>query len=229
MTKRADKTSTDIRQEQIAHAALALIGRHGVAGLSVAGVAKEVGVVPSGIYRHYRSKDDILDVVIDLIAQRLQANVQAVRMELADPLERLHQLLLRHLGLIRGNSGILRIVLSEEIFSGQPKRRLKVYRMMGHYLKEVAILVRETHASGGTASTVTPDAAAIMFLGLIQPAAILWMMSDGEFDLEQHAEDSWQLFRWLIRPSDSAETAAPADRPPTKSTRGRPAKPGGRP
>lgn len=229
MTTRADKTSTDIRQEQIAHAALALIGRHGVAGLSVADVAKEVGVVPSGIYRHYRSKDEILDVVIDLIAQRLQSNVQAVRMELGDPLERLHRLLLRHLEMIRENSGILRIVLSEEIFSGQPKRRLKVYRMMGHYLNEVAILVQETHANGGTTPTVSPDAAAIMFLGLIQPAAILWMMSDGEFDLEQHAEDSWQLFRLMLRPSDTAASAASADRSTAKSTRGRPAKPGGRP
>ena len=206
---RATNTKTEVRQEQIAQAALAVIARSGVVGLSVAGVAKEVGVVPSGIYRHYRSKDEILDVVIDLIAQRLLGNVQAVRMEVSDPLERLHRLLLRHLELIRKNSGIPRIVLSEEIFSGQPKRRLKVYRMVSNYLKEVAILVQEAQANGRADAAVDPDAAAAMFLGLIQPAAILWMMSDGEFDIDRHAEHAWQLFGIMLGQPENTRTIPP--------------------
>lgn len=206
---RATNTKTEVRQEQIAQAALAVIARSGVVGLSVAGVAKEVGVVPSGIYRHYRSKDEILDVVIDLIAQRLLGNVQAVRMEVSDPLERLHRLLLHHLELIRKNSGIPRIVLSEEIFSGQPKRRLKVYRMVSNYLKEVAILVQEAQANGRAEAAVDPDAAAAMFLGLIQPAAILWMMSEGKFDIDRHAEHAWQLFGIMLGQPATAGTIPP--------------------
>jgi AcrR family transcriptional regulator len=208
---RAPNTKTEIRQEQIAQAALVLIARKGVAGLSVAGVAKEVGVVPSGIYRHYRSKDEILDVVIDLIAHRLLDNVQAVRVEVSDPLDRLHRLLLRHLELIRQNGGIPRIVLSEEIFSGKPKRRLKVYRMISSYLNEVAILVREAQTNGRVQPDVAPDAAAAMFLGLIQPAAILWMMSDGKFDIDKHAVHAWQLFSIMLgRPVTAHPTPRPA-------------------
>jgi AcrR family transcriptional regulator len=209
---RATNTKTEIRQEQIAQAALALIARRGVAGLSVAGVAKEVGVVPSGIYRHYRSKDEILDVVLDLISQRLLGNVQAVRVEVSDPLDRLHRLLLRHLELIRTHSGIPRVVLSEEIFAGQPKRRHKVYRMISSYLSEVAILVREAQANGQTQPDVSPDAAAVMFLGLIQPAAILWLMSDGKFDIDQHAEHAWQFFSIMLGQLETARaTPPPAD------------------
>jgi AcrR family transcriptional regulator len=207
---RATNTKTEIRQEQIAQAALELIARSGVAGMSVAGVAKEVGVVPSGIYRHYRSKDEILDVVLDLISQRLLGNVQAVRMEVSDPLDRLHRLLLRHLQLIRSNAGIPRVILSEEIFAGQPKRRLKVYRMISNYLSEVAILVQEAQTNGRTQPDVSPDAAAVMFLGLIQPAAILWLMSDGKFDIDQHAERAWQLFSIMLGQPETARATPPA-------------------
>jgi len=49
---RALKTKTEIRQEQIAQAALRLIAKHRYHQLSVASLAKEVGVVPSAIYRH---------------------------------------------------------------------------------------------------------------------------------------------------------------------------------
>jgi AcrR family transcriptional regulator len=209
---RATNTKTEIRQEQIAQAALALIARSGVAGVSVAGVAKEVGVVPSGIYRHYRSKDEILDVVLDLISQRLLGNVQAVRVETSDSLDRLHRLLLRHLDLIRTHAGIPRVVLSEEIFAGQPKRRLKVYRVISSYLNEVAILVREAQTNGRAQSGVSPDAAAVMFLGLIQPAAILWLMSNGKFDIDQHAKHAWQLFSIMLGEPENRPRQPAADR-----------------
>lgn len=226
---RAPNTKTEVRQEQIAQAALALIGRNGVAGLSVAGVANEVGVVPSGIYRHFRSKDEILDVVLDMISQRLLGNVQAVRVEVSDPLDRLHRLLLLHLELIRSNGGIPRVVLSEEIFAGQARRRLKVYRMISNYLNEVAILVREAQATGRTRPDVSPDAAAVMFLGLIQPAAILWMMSDGKFDIGQHAEHAWQLFSLMLAQPETARAATPPCGPQKKTTIGKKGEAGERP
>lgn len=208
---RATNTRTDVRQEQIAQAALTLIARSGVGGVSIAAVAKEVGVVPSGIYRHYRGKDEILDVALDLISERLLGNVQAVRVEVSDPLDRLHRLLLRHLELIRSNAGIPRIVLSEEIFAGQPRRRLKVHRMISSYLSEVAILVREAQAAGQARPDILPDAAAIMFLGLIQPAAVLWIMSDAKFDLDRHAEHAWQLFGLMLLQPETLQASPPAD------------------
>jgi hypothetical protein len=42
-----------------------------------------------------------------------------------------------------------------------------------------------------------------MFLGLIQPAAILWNLSDGEFDVTKHAEKGWQLFQETIEIGNS--------------------------
>jgi AcrR family transcriptional regulator len=200
---RASKTRTEVRQEQIAQAALDLIARGGVAGVSLAGVAGEVGVVPSAIYRHFRGKDEVLDVVLDLIGRRLGENVQAVRAEITDPRERLHRLFLRHLELIRTNAGIPRTVLSEEIFAGQPRRKAKMHGIIRHYLGEVALLVREGQADGGFRADLDPDTAAVVFLGLIQPAAILWLMSDGKFDLAQHAKEAWRQFRIILQSRDA--------------------------
>ena len=61
---RARKTKTEVRQEQIAQAALGVVERHGLRGLNVARVAKAVGVVPSCLYRHYPGKDGVLDTVL---------------------------------------------------------------------------------------------------------------------------------------------------------------------
>ena len=38
-----------------------------------------------------------------------------------------------------------------------------------------------------------------MFLGLIQPAVILWLISDGAFEVATHAERAWQIFSQTIQ------------------------------
>lgn len=116
---RAAKTRTEVRQDQIARSALAVIARHGFHELNVARVAREVGVVPSAIYRHYRSKDEVLDAVLDLVAERLLGNVAAVRAGPEDGLERLRRLLMRHAQMVRDEVPVPRIVFSEQIFSGR--------------------------------------------------------------------------------------------------------------
>jgi AcrR family transcriptional regulator len=196
---RAPKTKTKIRQEQIAQAALVLISRRGLRRLNVANLARQVGVVPSALYRHYHSKEDVLDAVLDLISRRLLANVQAVRQESADPLECLHRLLSRHVQLICDNVAIPRVIFSEEIFSGHPRRRRRVYQIIQGYLEKVQELIREGQLQGRIRPDLAPAIGSVMFLGLVQPAAILGLMSNGAFDVAGHAKEAWLLFSGMLQ------------------------------
>lgn len=76
--------------------------------------------------------------------------------------------------------------------------------MFEEYLAGIAGLIRDVQAEGRIRSGLDPNTPALMFLGLVQPAAILWVMSDGAFDVVRHAEDAWRLFSSLI-----AEPAPP--------------------
>lgn len=219
---RASKTKTEIRQDQIATAALELMAQQGPKSLNLVRLARKVGVVPSTIYRHYAGKDAVLDAVLDLIAQRLEANVQAVRQETPDALDRLHRLLNRHVQLIRNNIAIPRVVLSEEIFSGHAKRRRRVHQVIQAYLAQVAGLVREGQRDGGLRQELPPDTVAVMFLGLIHPAVILWLTSDGAFDVAAHAERAWPIFSQTIQangPSKADASNQAAARGQTRKTK----------
>lgn len=208
MSKRAARTKTEIRQEQIAQAALALISRWGLRGLNVTTLAKEVGVVPSAIYRHYTSKEAVLDAVLKLIRQRLFENVDGVRHDFASALERLDQLLQRHIEMILNNPGMPRVVFSEEIFSGQPGRRRRVFQMIQAYLEKVAEIVREGQSQARIRPDLPPETVAKMFLGLVQTASILRLMSDGHFDAGKYRKAAWQIFSGMLsigQPSSAKE------------------------
>lgn len=191
---RARKTKTEIRRDQIAQAALSVVERHGLRGLSVARVAEAVGVVPSGLYRHYPSKDRVLDTVLDLIAGRMKANVEAAPANGASVLDRLHGLLTRHVRLVLRNSAIPHVVFSEEMLHGRPAHRRRMYEIVRGYLRQVEELIRDGQREGCVRAGVDPEAASVLFLGLIQPGIVLWGMSGGQWDIAAHAEAGWRLF-----------------------------------
>lgn len=196
----AEKLDTQVRQEQIAAAALGLVASQGMKGLSVARVARRVGVVPSAIYRHYSSKDEVLDAVLDLIRDRLLANVAAACNESDEALDRLHLLLIRHVRLLRENQGIPRVVFSQELHNGHSGRKARMYETIRQYLGQVAEIVRQGQQNGQVRSDFTAEAVSMMFLGIVQPAALLWDLSDGDFDVTRHAERAWQILEMAILP-----------------------------
>lgn len=198
----AEKVATKVRREQIAQAALDLVATQGLKALSVGTVARRVGLTPSGIYRHFKSKDDVLDAVQELIQGRLMDNVNAVREHTQDAVEQLHQLLMRHVALIRQNQGIPRVIFSEDFYTDHPERRTRTYRSIRKYLDEVAAIIRQGQENTQIKADFAPETAAVMFLGLIQPSAILWHMSGGQFDVTRQAERAWPIFSKAIRKQD---------------------------
>ena len=117
------KLDTQVRREQIAEAAMSLVASQGVRRLSIAAIARRVGLVPSGIYRHFKNKGEVLDAVLDLVEKRLHANVEAARAEATGPLECLHGMLVRHVQFIREGRAVPRIIFSDEAFSDRPDAR----------------------------------------------------------------------------------------------------------
>lgn len=185
---------TQIRKEQIVIAALDVIAKRGVSELNMANVARRVGLVPSALYRHFRRKDQILDAILELIGQRLMENVRLVCIEAADPIDRLRLLLTKHLAMIRQNQVILRIVFSESIYGHHQAWRNKIQDILKQYLQAIADLLRDGQKIGVVRPDANPSALSVMFLGLIQPAAILWHISNGRFDLDHQIENAWDIF-----------------------------------
>ena len=191
---RARKIETEIRQEQIVAAALELIAAEGIYALSIAGIAERVGIVPSALYRHFKSKDDVLDAVLELLSNRLLGNVAQARKEAPQALHRLKSLLMRHAHMLSENRAIPHIVFSDGIYTGHPERKAKVAQIITTYLEKIQEIIEEGRQACTVREDVDPVTASVMFLGMILPAAVLWNVSEGRFDVMAHAEKAWPAF-----------------------------------
>jgi AcrR family transcriptional regulator len=194
------KLDTSIRQQQIVQAALDIVADYGPKALSMARVASRLGMVPSAIYRHFAGKDAMLDAAMDLIGRKLMDNVTAATGLTADPMQQLRELLLRHVRMIRENLAIPRVVFSEDALGASVERKARARDILRGYLAAIAGIIEGGQAQGAIRRELDSKTAAMIFMGLILPAGILWHVTDGRFDVTRHAERAWQIFSRAMSP-----------------------------
>ena len=188
------RLETEIRQDQIAEAALDIVRHAGIQALNIAAIAQKVDIVPSAVYRHYKNKSEVISAVLQLIEKRLGAHFQEVVNRDLGAIEKLQLLLDRHITLISGNNAIPRIIFSEEVIGSTPERRQQLYSIIQDVIGKVAEIIRNGQAEGSIRNDLDAEGMAVAFLGMIQPAAIIWSLSAGEFDIIKHSQKAWKLF-----------------------------------
>lgn len=194
----ADKLETEVRREQIAQAALSLVASQGLKAMTLTRVARLVGLVPSAIYRHFKNKGEVIDATLDLIRHRLLTNVTMAREATCDPLDALRRLLMSQIQLILEYQAIPRILFSDDVYSGDSKRRGKFQAMINDFVDGVEGLIRQGQQKGIIREDLPSRKLAIMFLGLFQPSALLWHVSGGQFDMIEQTDATWRMFRKAI-------------------------------
>ncbi|MFN3395907.1 MAG: TetR/AcrR family transcriptional regulator [Thermodesulfovibrionales bacterium] len=195
MIKNGSRLSGDIRKEQIVEAALKIIANRGVKSLTTAAIAEEVGISEANLYRHFNSKDEILQGTVEKIGEGLLGNLDAVSvMTNTSPLERLKRLFILHLDYIDRNEGIPRLVFSEEMHIGNENLKEKLLNTIGLYSARVESLIKEGQKAGLIRRDMEHSSAALMFIGMIQILTMKWSLSGFSFSLVDEGKKLWRNF-----------------------------------
>ena len=154
------------KQTEIVDAALRVIGRLGIADLTTSTLAAELGVSAGAPFRHFASRDEILEAV----ALRVEEVIQTTFPDSAGPpLEGIRSLFLGRTGAVGRHTGIARLMFSEQFSLALPKAAAK--RMRNLVEKTRSFLLKSLHAAATTGeirSDVTPEALLPIVLGTLQ-------------------------------------------------------------
>jgi len=204
------KLGTAIRQGQLAAAAAELLAAGGLKALTCSALARRVGVVPADIYRHFRSKGQVVAAAVGIIRARVLANAAAARAGSADPAEQLRLMVERQAALVRSSPGLPRFLFSEGLFGEDPRRRAAVRELVETLLGEVRGIVEAGQRAGRIRRDLDAAALAVMFLGLFQPSAMMWHLTGRRFDMGRQIAATWRAFSSGIIPARGARARSRA-------------------
>ena len=192
---RSRKTA-EIRREEILRAALFIVEQQGLDNLNTNAIAALIQLVPSAIYRHFKNKEEIIAALIDFIGERLQQNLQQATTQEGTALERLKSLFELHVKLLQEEPAIPRILYFLISSERNQELKKKMLAEIDAYVYETKKLLLQGKKAGEINPAVDVTAAAMMFLGMIQPLVIL--SQENKDVLAEYPQKLWQCYQRAI-------------------------------
>ena len=190
------RKTTEIRREEILRAALFIVEQQGLDNLNTNAIAALIQLVPSAIYRHFKNKEEIIAALIDFIGERLQQNLQQATTQEGTALERLKSLFELHVKLLQEEPAIPRILYFLISSERNQELKKKMLAEIDAYVYETKKLLLQGKKAGEINPSVDVTAAAMMFLGMIQPLVIL--SQENKDVLDEYPQKLWQCYQRAI-------------------------------
>jgi AcrR family transcriptional regulator len=185
------RENTSVRQKQIVSAARKLIVRYGSEHVTVRRMAKEIGVSEGAIYRHFRSKSDILAFLVDDIESALIGDIERNHTGDVDSVRALENIMVDHISSIEQRKGVSFQVIAEIVSLGDKKLNKQIYAVIDKYLDRIKAILEDGVKGGVIRPEVDPDAAAMLFFGMTQGLVNIWALSQYNFNLQLKYKDIW--------------------------------------
>ncbi len=187
------------RKQQIAQAAMEIISEQGIHNLVMVKIAKRIGVTDAALYKHFNSKNDMLLFMIEELKQSMIDKLLNNVMHIQAPIERLEQLLIFQLEFIENNKGIPRIIFSESLQKQNLELKNKIVELLTSYREIIIDILKTAKDRGDIKEKIEVEAAAAIFIGMIQSSVIFWTLSDFSYSLTDKQKSLWHEYRKIIK------------------------------
>ncbi len=166
--------AVESKKNKILLSCLRIVDEHGVKGLTVARIAHEVGFTESALYRHFKSKREIIELILDESTTMAQAQYAAVKKASRDPRQQLRLLLRQHLEFLEIYPGVFKILYSDEIHLGESHLLDKLNHLINELGTSIEEIIVQGKKTGVFKKSMDVSMAGIHFLGIVQTAFSFW-------------------------------------------------------
>lgn len=189
-----------IRQLEIIIAARAVIFSKGIENLTVREIAKELKITNAALYKHFKSKNEIISLLIDDIEENLLSAIQRAADKIDDPLQKLESIFYSHLSYSEQMKGTSFTVINQVSGLKDTHLKRKMFGVLNKYLKTIKGIVVQGMDSGVFRKDIDPNSASVLFFGALQSMVTLWCLSGYKLSLRKaHFKQMLDIYKsWLV-------------------------------
>lgn len=168
-----EPTEYTSRQTEILDQSLALIREQGLAGLTMRKVAERMGFSEPAIYRHFKTKQDlILGIISRLEANLIKPMEKIAANQKRSVTSRISAIVTHHLDLIAENNALPILLFAEAAASADERLTLAMRGVFGAYENLLHRLLEEGHARGEIDPDLNPADGTMLLMGAPSACAL---------------------------------------------------------
>jgi TetR/AcrR family transcriptional regulator len=190
-TNKTDRRRRPGRKVEILQAVITLLEKSSYK-VTTAALAAEVGLSEAALYRHFTGKAAIFRALAEYIENHLLIPADKLLESADSPLEQLRRLYHYHLKFFADHPGLCRIFLIEGIVSKEETEH--IIQVINQYRDSVKKLLGQGAKSQELTANLNLDVAADLYVGMVQAAALRFVMSGFKKLPTENIDNSWELF-----------------------------------
>jgi AcrR family transcriptional regulator len=185
------------RQEKIIQASIKLISDGGIQHLTIKALAAEVGVSEPAIYRHFKSKMDILKTLLSMIQEESRRFRNKISQE-EPSLKQIEAMFTTHTRQFIANPALTSIIFSEEIFQNDKKLSDVVLTIMNEKQEFIHSVIEREQQAGQVRTDISADKLTLIIMGTLRLIVSRWKLTNFKFDLNAETREAWMSLSSML-------------------------------
>ncbi len=171
------------RQSEIIDRSIEIIASKGIQGLTIKNLAKEIGISEPAIYRHFKSKTEIILAILEnfkIMAEFLSESMETFK---GSAYEKISFMFSKMIEIFAAQPSIVSVVFSEEIFKNEEALLKKIRIIMNLHQNTIENIISKGQQEGNVRKDISKDSLALLVMGALRLLVKRWDLNRYEFNL----------------------------------------------
>ena len=197
--------SAQERRAATVEAVVELAAEQNPSDITTTAIAQRMGLTQGALFRHFPTKDAILESVMDWVAERLLARVDKAAASAASPMAALEAVFMAHIDFVAEHPGVPRMLFGELQRPGDTLPKKMVQTLIRHYGERLQHLLETGKTQGELHAQLDIEAASVSFIGSIQGLVMQSLLAG---DVTRMRRDAVGVFAIYLRGIDHVRSAS---------------------
>ncbi len=168
MSSHSKHLPAEERRAATVEAVVELAAEQNPSDITTTAIAQRMGLTQGALFRHFPTKDAILESVMDWVAERLLARVDKAAASAASPMAALEAMFMAHIDFVAEHPGVPRMLFGELQRPGDTLPKKMVQTLIRRYSERLQHLLEAGKQQGELPAQLDIEAASVSFIGSIQ-------------------------------------------------------------
>ena len=173
-------------KESLILSTIEVISEHGLQGLTTRGVAKKQGISESTIFKHYKTKNELILAVLEYFSQYDQVIIESLGLKELKPIEAITYFVEAYVTYYENYPEITAITLSYEGLVHEVELSDVVKRIFTKRVNTIRSLIEDAKRQKEIPKDVDTESLADLIIGLERLVILRWRLNNYNFSLKEH-------------------------------------------
>lgn len=187
------------RQLEIIESAGKILTVSGVSGLTIKNLAKEMSFSESAIYRHFKSKEEIIVAMLDYIASSLDKRYQNIDVSNLNPEEKLIINFETQFAFFKEKPHFVAAVFTEGFMEENHRINQTILKIMNQKVTHLLPIFKEGQDQNIFTNEISTEELMHIVMGAVRLQMFKWRVAKFEFDIVKNGNKIIQSLLLLIK------------------------------